>query len=280
WVLKYQSSLADVCTMVCWDQRGSGKSYTNAQAQEDMTLEQVVKDAYEVCTYLCEKFGKKKISIVGHSWGSMLGLLLAQAHPEIIDKYIGMGQLINGEINEDISYDFVMNYATKSNDRKAIASLTKIGRPIKGLYRNLDDLVIQRNYMTKYGGGCYAEKESIWKSMILPLLSTPEYTLGDMIRYYKGTFYCLNKLWEQVVTAKFDETIKHLDVSVYITQGRHDKNTPPEISTKWFEQLDAPYKEWIWFENSAHSPIKEEPTRWGEVIKSIIVNNSATTIAK
>jgi pimeloyl-ACP methyl ester carboxylesterase len=268
WVLKNQSGLSDVCTLICWDQRGSGKSYSKAQANEKTTIDRMVKDAKELIDYLCAKFNKEKVFIVGHSWGTVLGVLLSQRYPERIAAYVGMGQLVNLDENERLAYKFVWDEANRLNDKKAIRDLTQIGEPINGSYGSLKNLIAQRNYMTKYGGGAYNHKESIWTSVIVPVLTSPEYNLGDLVRYIKGSLSSLEKLWDEVVVSiRFDETVKELEVPVYITQGTHDQNTPSSIALKWFEELNAPHKEWISFEESAHSPIKEEPELWGRVIR-------------
>lgn len=274
WVLKYQSGLADVCTMVCWDQRGSGKSYTAQQAKQTMTIDQVVEDARLLVEYLCKKFNQEKLILVGHSWGSFLGTLLMARHPEHIAAYIGMGQLADGPDNERISYEFVYNEAQKRGDKKAIADLERIGAPQNGLYASLDDLVVQRDYMTKFGGGDYKESSSIWTSVIIPILLSPEYTLLDMPKYAKGTFYNLRQLWSDVATSSFRRDITKVAVPVYITQGRHDQNTPSELARDWFNALEAPHKEWFWFEESGHSPIKEEPEAWGSVVREIIAKTA------
>ena len=275
WVLKYQSGLSDVCTLVCYDQRGAGKSYTKEQAAQSMTVDAVVEDARCVVEHLCEKFHKDKIYIVGHSWGSMLGTLLCQKYPEHIAAYVGMGQLADGPENERISYEFVHNMAERRNDQKALRDLDRIGTPVNGLYRSIADLQVQRDYMTKYGGGAYGKKDSLLADVIIPLVLTPEYTLPDLVRYAKGTYYNLDELWDEVATSSFLKTVPKLDMPVYITQGRHDRNTPSELAVQWYDQLDAPHKEWVWFEQSAHSPIKEEPARWGQIIREKLFSDPA-----
>lgn len=273
WVLKYQSGLADVCTMVCWDQRGSGKSYSRAQSREEMTIDLMARDAEELVEYLCEKFGKEKLYIVGHSWGSVLGVLLAQRKPGRIAAYVGMGQVVDLDENERLAYKFVWDEANRRGDKKAIRDLERIGEPVDGSYGSLKNLITQRNIMTKYGGGTYNETENIWKSVIIPVLTSPEYSLPDLIRYAKGSYYCLGQLWDEMtVSIRFNETVKAFDMPVYITQGVHDENTPSSIAKKWFDNLQAPHKEWIPFEESAHSPIKEEPELWGKAIRERLFN--------
>lgn len=270
-VLRDQAPLTDVCTLVCLDQRGSGKSYTREQGKREMSVDQVVEDARIVVEFLCDKFRKDKIYLVGHSYGSFLGVLLCQRYPKHIAAYVGLGQLADGPENERISYEFVWNEAQKRGDAKAIADLTRIGAPVHGFYKSLDDLTVQRNYMTKFGGAAHGESESIFTSMVLPVLRSPEYTLFDLIKYANGAYYNLRQLWESVIACEFIKTVRSLDMPVFITQGKFDRNTPPELAKAWLDALDAPKKEWIWFENSAHSPIREESARWNEVFREKVL---------
>ena len=271
-VLEDQATLADVATLVCFDQRGAGKSYTSEQAKQHMDTELVLSDAIAALDWLRARFGQEKIYVVGHSYGSYLGVLLASRVPEKIAAYIGLGQLVNGAENERISYEFVLDEATKRNDTKALNALERIGWPVDGYYRSLDDLTVQRNLMTKYGGAAHGKKESLITSMVLPILRSPEYSLFDIAGYAKGAYYNLRELWREVIATKFDQTVTRLSVPVFITQGRHDRNTPSELAKAWFDALDAPQKQWIWFEESAHSPIREEKEKWNQTIRARVLN--------
>jgi pimeloyl-ACP methyl ester carboxylesterase len=176
----------------------------------------------------------------------------------------------DGPENERISYEFVLNEATRRGDQKALKDLSRIGAPKDGAYGSLDDLMVQRNLMTKYGGAAHGKKESLITSMVLPILRSPEYTLFDIARYAKGAFYNLRELWKPVIGCDLLKTAPKLDVPVWITQGRHDRNTPPELALRWFNALDAPKKEWVWFEESAHSPLREEAASWNELLRTSV----------
>ena len=270
-VLKDQAPLTDVFTLACFDQRGSGKSYTREQGKKRMDMELVILDAIAAVDFLRERFHQEKVYLAGHSYGSYLGVLLCQRIPEKISAYIGTGQLADGPENERISYEFVLGEAKKRGDQKALKDLARIGAPVNGFYRSLDDLTVQRNLMTKYGGAAYGKKESMMSSMILPILRSPEYSLPDLMKYASGAFYNLRELWREVIVCDFPKTAPKLSVPVFITQGRHDRNTPPELARRWFDALDAPKKEWIWFEQSAHSPIREEKDKWNETLRTRVL---------
>ena len=270
-VLENQAPLTDVCTIVCFDQRGAGKSYTSAQGKQHMDLETVIQDAIAVIDFLRERFHQEKVYLVGHSYGSYLGVLLAGRVPEKIAAYVGIGQLVNGAENERISYEFVWDEAQKRKDEKAIQDLTRIGAPVNGFYKSLDDLTVQRNLMTKYGGAARGKQDGMIVSMALPVLRSPEYTLPDLVRFAKGAYYNMRELWQQVVTCDFLPRVDKLEVPVFITAGRYDRNTPPELAKRWLDALDAPKKEWIWFEESAHAPISEEKEKWNEVLRTRVL---------
>ena len=68
----------------------------------------------------------------------------------------------------------------------------------------------------------------------------------------------------------FFRSVPELTVPVVLTEGRHDQNTPASIAERWFKALKAPEKRWIWFEDSAHSPIHEEPERWCRELRAAL----------
>ena len=271
WVMPAQSErLADKFIMVCWDQRMAGKSYKKADADKEMSLDQVVEDMHDVVKYLCKRFGQEKIFIIGHSWGTILSVLYLQKYPETIRKYVGMGQFVNGPRLEDMSYDFVYNYAKEHDNKKALKDLERIGRPVNGNYvGGLDDMMVQRNYLSKFGGSGSAKKpESVFKVVLAPFFTSGEYSwFKDFPKYWKGMYHNGYKLWPHAAVLKFDETATKIDVPVYIFQGDYDMNTPSELVKEWLDILEAPHKEYIAFHNTAHVPVTEEADLFAQTIK-------------
>ncbi len=90
---RYPTSLEDYFTVVWWEQRGAGLSYNPNIPAETMTAEQFVSDTLEVTNYLRNRFGKEKIYLMGHSWGSYIGIQAAARAPELFHAYIGIGQI-------------------------------------------------------------------------------------------------------------------------------------------------------------------------------------------
>ena len=263
-VLKYQSRLAEKYTMVCWDQRGSGLSYTPAIRGQQLSVERYVQDAQLLIDRLRARFGQEKIFIAGHSWGTVIGTALALRCPEKIAAYVAQGMFIDGAENELESYNFCVREAERRGDRRAVKKLSGIA-PVQGRYPSDKAMMAQRNYLSRFGGGTWKKREGMFRSLLLPLLRTPEYRLRDIPGYAKGGLYLSKRLWDDVVAVSYREATE-LAVPLIVTQGVHDYNTPTAIAQAWFARLNAPYKKWIAFEESAHSPIFEEPEAWGAAV--------------
>lgn len=272
-VMKYQDSLAEKFTLIAWDQRGAGFAYDKDEANTlTLTKEIYINDTHNVIQYLKNRFNKDKIIIVGHSFGSVLGVWTAEAYPEDIEAYIGVGQCIDYVENEKLSYKFTLDKAIENNDKKSIAVLKKIGAPnADGVYEknHQRSIIKQRAVLHKLGGAVYANRKPYWLELLtndIPVMF-PEYKMKGLIQYIKGLKYVTSSPIA-LTNPDFINTVPELKVPVYLLLGRHDYNCVFELAEKWFSNLKAPTKKLIWFENSAHSPQWEEPEKWNaEFIK-------------
>lgn len=262
--------LLDDFTLVAWDQRGTAGSYKGAKAQ-DLTINQMIEDANALVNYLCEKFNKKKIFVIGGSWGSLLGTWLLYKHPEKIAAFVGFGQVVNIHKNELISWQFALDEATKANDQEAIDTLNRIGPPEMGCYKGgdvFDTMMLQRNIMMKYGGYSKNEgKQDYFHAMIIPILKSHEYSLSDLIGYVKGYKFVLKNMWKEVSTTDFEKTCTKFKAPIFIFDGRLDYNTPSELVEHWFNMIEAPRKELHWFDASGHNPMSDEGPAFKKLLK-------------
>lgn len=267
-VLGNQSALARDYTMVCWDQRGSGKSYDKNIRTQKLSVKTYVDDAEALIDILRERFGQDKIVIAGHSWGTVIGTALAVRCPDKIAAYVAQGVFVDGAENETESYNFCVREAERLGDKKAQKALSGIA-PVAGRYPSDKAMMTQRDYLSKFGGGTYKKREGMIKSLLIPLLKTPEYSLADVFKYAQGGLYLSKVLWDDIVAVSYAD-VKRLEVPLIVTQGDHDFNTPTSIVRRWYDTLQAPFKKWISFEQSAHSPIFEEPQKWGAEVAAAL----------
>lgn len=261
---KFSPELEKHFVVVHWDQRGAGKSYSRHVPRETMKLSQFISDAHEVVELLRKRFGVKKIYLVGHSFGSLLGILTAQKYPELFYAYAGIGQVVNTQQNEAISYLFVLDEARKRNDKRAVKKLLKMGIPP---YEGSQSAFLTQRLLLKKYGGIYYTNNTGFGRQILQVMASKEYTASDTVKYLKGQYSSIKALWPEVWNYNLFEKVPRIEVPVYFLEGRHDYNTPWILVENYYKALDAPKgKSLIWFDNSAHMLNFEEPEKFAEVM--------------
>lgn len=250
----FQQDLEKHFTVVHWDQRGAGKSFRIGLLKSTLTFEQYEKDTLELIDYLKNRLNQEKIVILGHSWGSILGMVLVHKYPEHFHAYVGIGQSVHLLEGEKLSYKYVLKTAKEQNNKKAIKHLEKIKN--KEIW-DLRYTQAQRKWLTKFGGW-YHDATNSWvlgKNMF----NCPEYNLIDCFKFFIGARFSYNQMWKSLMEEpSFIGRINEVKIPVFFLAGRYDYNTPSELVEKFYEQLVAPKKELIWFEESAHSPNYEE----------------------
>jgi pimeloyl-ACP methyl ester carboxylesterase len=258
----FQSGWEDFFTVVQWDQRGSGKSYganDPAMIGPTLSLERITEDAGEVVRYLRQRYAKEKIFVLGHSWGSVVGLNLAQRHPEWLFAYVGMGQIVSGKDNERASYALTLRAAEAAGNTQAVSELRALAPyPEEDGSLPLGKLDVERKWAVTFGGLSYG-RDGLGYYLNLAYLS-PDYTAADIEAIDKGSRLSLSPLWAEVM--RFDYGgITRFHCPIVLFAGRHDLTTPSEVAAAWLKRVRAPRKQIIWFENSAHMMAVEEPGR-------------------
>ena len=263
------SDLLDTFTVATWDQRGSGGSYKGVDV-ETLTIRQLVEDANALVLWLCERFHKDKIFVIGGSWGSELGTYLCSRYPAHIAAFVGFGQVVDGALNEQLSWEFCMEEATKAGDQKSIETLKKCGPPVMGVYKggNYAGMMMQREVMMKYGGYSPNEKKRGYvSSTVIPMLKAGEYSLSDLWGLVKGHKIVLERMWPECGRTNFPKTCTKFEMPFYIFDGRLDQNTPSSLVEGWYEKIEAPDKCLVWFENAGHNPMNDEGRRFKTLLR-------------
>jgi pimeloyl-ACP methyl ester carboxylesterase len=246
--------------VVHWDQRGAGKSYHKALNPGTMHIEQYLEDIRELIAYLCKKFNKEKVYLLGHSWGSYLGIRMAHEHPEMLHAYIGMGQVINMPEAEKISYKYTLAQAAKAGKKKAIKALEDIGPPP---YSDHKALLTERKWLTMCGG--LVANCSLLQTLKYRF-SSPEYSYRDHMLESKGRDFSLQSVWPEFQQQSVENSIEAFQIPVYFMEGRYDYCVPSELAERFVQKVKSPYKEIIWFEHSAHLMNVEEPQKYQRVL--------------
>ncbi len=146
-----------------------------------MHIERFIEDAEELIEYLLKRFGQEKVYLVGNSWGTIIGAYLTAKRPDLIWAYIPIGQIVDMERGELISYQFTLDEARRLDNKKAIQQLEKIGPPP---YAKLSDAGVQRDWLSKFHGAAY---EGTLQGVILKNISIRDLRPFDIIRFVAGS---------------------------------------------------------------------------------------------
>ncbi len=261
--MRADTGLEQHFVVVTWDQRGTGKSYAALDPTETLTLEQVVADTIEVTHYLRDRFGEDKIYLTGNSWGSILGVLAVQQHPELYHAFVGTGQMVSPRQTDVMFYEDTLAWAERNGNVGLVATLRRIGPPP---YSNLLDY--EQVISHEHDWNPYPELDP---SKEMPFnLFVPENSLMDRINGLRGLLDTFAVLYPQLQDIDFRRDVPSLDVPVYLVLGAHEARGRAVPAREWFEMLDAPAKELITFEHSGHRPSFEEPAAFAALMAGIL----------
>nr|WP_240463771.1 alpha/beta hydrolase [Paenibacillus apiarius] len=257
YVTKYQDLLEKNFTIVRYDQRASGKSYHFGEDYSNLSTDLLVKDLLAVTDYISTRFNQKKVILVGHSFGTYIGMQAAQQAPEKYEAYIGIGQMSNTLESELDGLNFTIDQAKLSGNTTDVEYLQGLTEKVQS-----GDMLTPRHYVRKYGGA--ARLIDANADMDNGLLFGPEYNLLDRIRYSRGVSYVQEILIGQAFKKPLPTIITELDLPVYFIMGQYDYMTSMKSAKIYFDQIDANKKEFITYGQSAHYPQFEEKEKFSK----------------
>jgi pimeloyl-ACP methyl ester carboxylesterase len=264
---QFERPMEEYFTVVNWDQRGAGKTLLTVSPDSisnTIHIPQYVSDTIEVAEAIKAKYHAKKLILMSHSWGTVLGLQAALARPDLFYAYVGIGQVINTRTNERLSVEYGLEQAKKANNGEAVKELESIA-PYPGTQPVTRERIIIARKWPQYYGGLTAYREDSTYFFNAPLLS-PEYDAKDVAAIDQGNEFTLEKILPEFLDVDFTH-VKRFPIPVLMFMGRHDYTTPSQPTAEWLEAVRAPYKRGVWFENSAHMIPFEEP---GKMLVSLV----------
>jgi proline iminopeptidase len=252
-------------TVVQWDQRGAGRSYTSNSKdvlRQTMNIDRMYADTLEMVNYLRHRFGREKIFVLGHSWGSILGLQLAHNHPELLYAYIGVGQATDARQNEVVLYQETLDEARRTGNKEAIQQLTGIAP-----YPSPNITFQQIRIVRQWSGALIGPSHSGESAMGLKeIFISPEYSLLNDLDWIRGQLFSVDMLLPGLSKLNLADMGYDYRVPVFFLEGRHDPYTPSSIAKEFFDKINDPDKQFEWFENSGHFPFSEEPQKFTDAL--------------
>jgi pimeloyl-ACP methyl ester carboxylesterase len=264
---QFQHPMEEYFTFVNWDQRGTGKTYreTNPDSIADtIRIPRFVDDAIEVAEYVRKRYEKEKVLLMGHSWGTIVGMQAALKRPDLFYAYVGIGQVINVRENEKLSFEHGLKQAQANGNTEAVRELESIAPYPGSKPITRERINIARKWAQHYGGLTAYRDSSMYFYRAARLSS--EYSAADVCAIDQGSLFTLGRVLPEFLEVDFTK-VTTFPIPVILFMGRHDFTTPSGPTATWLGNVKAPYKQGIWFENSSHMIPWEEP---GKMLVSLL----------
>ena len=259
---QWQRPVEEFFTVANYDQRGAGKTHRANDpdaAAGDMTIDRYVSDAIEVAEHLRARYGKEKLVLAGHSWGTIVAMHAALRRPDLFHAYVGIGQAINIRRNERLSFEYGLERARADGNAAAVAELESIAPYPGDAPITRDRIIVARKWPQHYGGlNAYrdADQDYYYGASLL----APDYDCEDRRAFFAGNVFTLEHVLDAYLRVDFSD-VREFPIPVVMFLGRHDYTAPSAPTAEWLEQVQAPFKRAVWFEHAAHMIPWESPGR-------------------
>jgi len=263
----FQRPLEKHFTVVHWDQRGAGKTYASNDKnlqRRTMNIPQMEQDTLEVVNYLRHRFHRDKIFVLGHSWGSVLGLWLAHEHPDLIYAYVGVGQLLNMKENQAVMYQDALQEARARHKKQAVKDLESLAPyPSTGVSFGKDS-VVNTWAAVLLGPPANGAAFTDVRRILSDVVSAPEYSLADDVGFVRGVQLSIDVFLPQLANLDLNSLGFEFRAPIFFFEGRQDPFCRPALIWAYSQVIQAPRKEIIWFENAGHFPFFEERQKFAD----------------
>jgi pimeloyl-ACP methyl ester carboxylesterase len=230
----------------------------------------MVTDTVSLLEYLGDRFGQKTC-VAGFSFGAALAAFAAAQRPDLVGTLMATGMDIDGAAAASSAYEFALRAARQRGNRRATRQLQAIGPPPHLTSKQFGTRV---RWASNFGG---VTRNQTYATLVSSLVRCSDYSARDIIRTVRGVTATQAALLPDLASMDLTRSLPRLDVPVVMVQGRLDQVAPGESVQQYVSSLQAPGKQLIWFENSAHTPHLDEPAKFRDVLLGIRDSRLAST---
>jgi len=243
-------------TIVQWDPPGVGSTYAKnmGQGTAGLSFDRVTRDAVGVAEFIRQYLGVAKIAILATSGGTINGLKLVRARPDLFFAYIGNGQVVNFSRQEALSYELVLAQARATGDRAAVAELEAIGAPP---YKTVAAVATK----DKYANAMFPAEQAIFAALdpaVLAAMRTPPAGANYIAQGLPPfDFRAVSMAWFEALMpefAAFDALSlgTRFDVPMFFFQGEQDLHTVTSEVQSYVAEIQALAKVLVLLPNAGH----------------------------
>jgi pimeloyl-ACP methyl ester carboxylesterase len=257
-------------TLVEWDQRGAGRTYArNRKDETPITLDRMVHDGIEVADYVSQHLHQRKVLLLGHSWGTLLGVEMTQIRPELFLAYVGTGQIVNTRKSEALGYAEVLRRAGHAHNPTAVKDLNAIGAPP---YDDVQKLGIERQWETIFAAASEQKFNSIG---YVRTLFPPDFTDQDLADRNAGFFASNYSIYGQkmdgwMLAVDLPASAREFQMPMFFIQGELDDITPTSLVKDYVRQITAPRKDLVVLPGEGHLAVMANPELFLKDLRALL----------
>ncbi|MEU8228457.1 alpha/beta hydrolase [Actinoplanes sp. NPDC048967] len=259
--------------VVTLDRRGGGSSYPALDPTATVTLDSAVADVVAVTEALRRRFHQDKIFLLGHSGGSILGVLAVQRRPELYRAYIGAGQAVDLPASDKICYADILAWARATGRGELSRTLTALGPPPYRDVYSYEPIMLYANQVYDYDHSGNAPGAGDPFDGI----DASEYTLLQKAHTVNAVLDTWNALYPRMQSVDLRRDVPQLEVPVHFVQGAHEMRGLAALFTPWYEALRAPGKRLTVVPSGGHRAFLEQPRRFAEVMDEVLAQAGGST---
>lgn len=256
-------------TVVHWDQRGTGASFSTDLTVDDITVELMISDTLELTKLLSDRFGQDQIFLAGQSWGSALGFMTLTQDSTPYRAFIAISERVAWNRSQTMAFDWAVEQAEANNDAEILTQLRAIEPfdPVDG-----DHLGVQGEAVDFYRGGDY-HTVGLWDEILSYTMNgeSPYYSMEQINSYIPGLQLSSAAIERGEFLSTYDLFTSYptSDIPVHFITGTKDYVTPGELAFEYYEALEAPAKSFTWIDDAAHMVMMDQTEAWTNAMVAI-----------
>ncbi len=253
-----------------WDQPGAGHTFGRAGGKLDpgLTIDKVAAYGVGVAQYLRDHLHKPKIVLLGHSWGSVIGVLMAKARPDLFYAYVGTGQVVDNRKGEALAFSQLLAEAKDRRNQHAVRELVRSGAPP---YSSYNQFMMERKWAMTFEAGAPSRTDQL----AAPFLA-PHARLGDAWNWFAGfmasqAHFLHGRMDGEFMKVDLTRTGADFAVPVFVFQGEQDNYTPASIARGYVQWLRAPQKGFATIKGAGHMAVTTHPAQFLDLLRKDVL---------
>ena len=253
---------ADIYTVVSWDQRNCGKSYVAGQKDVKLTREIFMEDGKEITDFIRNYLNVDKISILGHSWGSMYGANLVLEYPDCYNLFVGAGQFVDSVENDEALKAEAYKWA--KGDEETLKLIDKIN-PGEIDY---DSIKARNRILKKYGYSMMKDGTDYFP--LTTVLFNHNYSIKDWAKCFNRDRSAYDKFLNSDEFKSFSLKGRYEYKVPYVNiNGDMDYQVNYKLAEEYFNSITAPEKDLYIMKDTTHGLMISKSEEFSNILHQI-----------